>query len=281
MLGATLLQLRGFTNVAGSLCWHGHPLNRVRVMGVVVKLVFKEDRFASFFVDDGSALLPCIWWAKDAERHFGEQAFRARWPGLALGDLVSVSGHVAHYRGERQLQVLSADVETDPNAEALWHAELVHFGALARDEASARPAMERDEHAAQPDIPSTKRARWQRNGLAELLWKRRQDAEGDPDAVAQGPPDTEEALFEALMMFCHGRDDFTFRELQHDAPVRAAVLRHVGAARGEAAQASTAQAGRPVRTPAGCSRSPASCRLASSSPESWHSLKRATYVCRR
>ena len=41
------------------------------------------------------------------------------------GDYISVCGQLKWYREELQLRVEMAWVEPDPNAEALWHAEVV------------------------------------------------------------------------------------------------------------------------------------------------------------
>lgn len=98
--------------------------------------------------------MPCIWWQDSFERKYGAgRSFEmgSRTNPFELGDYISVCGQVKWYQNELQLRVENAWVERDPNAEALWHAEVVHLtsewvrGAeapaqLSADHANAAPA---------------------------------------------------------------------------------------------------------------------------------------------
>eukprot|EP00727_Mastigamoeba_balamuthi_P012750 m51a1_g8098 hypothetical protein (287) ;mRNA; f:76168-77271 len=86
--------------------------------GVVVSRGRRGDALVPFALDDGSGAVDCALWLRGAP---------APPPGFALGALVSVRGRVRLYQSQRALSVRFIRVEEDPNAEAVWAAEVVHL----------------------------------------------------------------------------------------------------------------------------------------------------------
>ena len=63
-------------------------------------------------MDDGSALMPCIWWQDAFERKYGAGCRISFEAGsgapFQLGDYISVCGQVKWYQSELQLRVETA-----------------------------------------------------------------------------------------------------------------------------------------------------------------------------
>ena len=71
-------------------------------------------------VDDGSGVIPCCQWRKEADSEEGLVIPQ-------LGQLVSVYGRVSEYREERQVKVNVICIEEDPNIEPLHWLEVIQL----------------------------------------------------------------------------------------------------------------------------------------------------------
>ena len=71
-------------------------------------------------VDDGSGVIPCCQWRKEADSEEGLVIPQ-------LGQLVSVYGRVSEYREERQVKVNAICIEEDPNIEPLHWLEVIQL----------------------------------------------------------------------------------------------------------------------------------------------------------
>ncbi|KAI8824902.1 uncharacterized protein EV422DRAFT_516723 [Fimicolochytrium jonesii] len=98
--------------------FNGRPLRRVEVTGIVVG---KEESSAviTYTVDDGTGLLPCVYWFPMEDRVVSSRKT------LSLGDLVKVSGRLGEFRFQRQITINSITVENDMNMEAFRWLEIL------------------------------------------------------------------------------------------------------------------------------------------------------------
>eukprot|EP01137_Pigoraptor_chileana_P032218 Opistho-2@21255 len=108
-----VLGLEEATDVKDAFFYGTHPITRVEICGIVVRVDEYNERI-SFVVDDGTGTLPCIVWASAAATGAAQQPSRC-----ALGDCVTMRGRLGTFREHRQLTVHAIRIERDPNAEAL------------------------------------------------------------------------------------------------------------------------------------------------------------------
>lgn len=95
-----------------------HAVHQVSVIGTVVE-ISPAAKAIHFEVDDGSAVLGCVWWRTDIVDAALDVA--ACLGMLQLGGAVTVWGRITAYKGTRQLTVHNVAVEKDPHAEmARW-----------------------------------------------------------------------------------------------------------------------------------------------------------------
>ncbi|KAJ1562030.1 CST complex subunit STN1, partial [Cladochytrium tenue] len=95
------------------------PIRKASVCGIVVG---KDEREKSIVylgkVDDGTAVVQCLYWFSDSERSlFSRRTY-------SLGALLAVTGRVSEYRGTIQIVVNALTHLEDPNAEILWWLEV-------------------------------------------------------------------------------------------------------------------------------------------------------------
>lgn len=180
-------------------------------------------------VDDGSALMPCIWWQDSFERKYG--AGRSFDVGggtnpFGLGDYISVCGQVKWYQNELQLRVETAWAERDPNAEALWHAEVVHLtsewvqGAEAPSRISTDQAHDAPVPAANISAASSGAVHPSGGGR---MYTSKNTTDGHPLAN-QSASDFENSPFvSAIRTYVRHRGEFSFNDLRAAPDLRSAA----------------------------------------------------------
>ena len=196
-------------------------------------------------VDDGSALMPCIWWQDAFERKYGagRKSFETgSGAPFQLGDYVSVCGQVKWYQSELQLRVETAWPERDPNAEALWHAEVVHLtsewirSADAPARLSADQASDASRRSATPAsrgsgvgassiaVASTSRPVDRSRANADVPANSSKLAVDGHPTVTQSALDFENSPFvDAMRIYVRNRCEFSFADLRSTAELRQAA----------------------------------------------------------
>ncbi|OWF45367.1 CST complex subunit STN1-like [Mizuhopecten yessoensis] len=137
---ADVLQMRENTMFPGTYLYRSHPLFKVDVMGVVVKVEQNHTCF-TYTVDDGTGVIPCCCWRKE---FFNMSDPGCDWSGLptdlrglaagiadhkthegyVLGDLIQVRGKVKMFRDQREVVATYHTRLDDPMEEVLRLAEL-------------------------------------------------------------------------------------------------------------------------------------------------------------
>ena len=241
----TLLDAQPYSNFEKSVQLFGHPLRTVQLMGAVVRLHANHQR-TLFLLDDGSALMPCIWWQDAFERKYGagrsfEQGGGDTANPFELGDYISVCGQVKWYQEEMQLRVETAWAERDPNAEALWHAEVVHLTRDWVEKAHAPARLEPGEAAAAPAGGGAAAAAAS-DGAAAAGASGLDAAGGGQQAV--GVEFGESPFVEAMRYHVRkdGREEFSFSDLQAVPELRMAAEAAVADGAGRQAVAASSAA---------------------------------------
>jgi hypothetical protein len=185
---------------------------------------------ATLAVDDGSALMPCIWWQDSFERKYGAGRNFEMGSGanpFELGDYISVCGQIKWYQNELQLRVETAWAERDPNAEALWHAEVVHLTSEWIRNAEAPAQLSADQASNTPGgLPA---ASLSRAGGAGAANNSEASAYANRNAVC-GHPATQNALdfenspiVDAMRTYVQNWGEFSFSDLRADPELRQAA----------------------------------------------------------
>ncbi|XP_033748086.1 CST complex subunit STN1-like [Pecten maximus] len=137
---ADVLQLRENTMFPGTYMYRSHPLFKVDIIGIVVKVEQNHTCF-TYTVDDGTGVIPCCCWRKDL---FNMPDPGTNWLGLPsdlqglaariadhkthegymLGDLLRIRGKVKMFRDQREVVALYHTRLDDPMEEVLRLAEL-------------------------------------------------------------------------------------------------------------------------------------------------------------
>ena len=182
-------------------------------------------------VDDGSALMPCIWWQDSFERKYGSGRSFEMGSGanpFELGDYISVCGQVKWYQNELQLRVESAWAERDPNAEALWHAEVVHLTSewIQNAEAPARLSVDQVSNAPEGPMGTSTTSRNGDAGAASnsapSAYTNKNTVGGHP--AAQNPLDFENSpIVDAMRTYVQTRGEFSFSDLRAAPELRQAA----------------------------------------------------------
>lgn len=121
-------------------------VHQVSVLGTVVELS-AASKAIHFEVDDGSAVLGCVWWRTDIVDAALDVA--ACLEMLQLGRAVTVWGRISTYKGARQLNVHHIAVERDPHAEIAGWLRIVDL----MDDIYAAPALQHEVHRQQHKVP--------------------------------------------------------------------------------------------------------------------------------
>ncbi|XP_055862514.1 CST complex subunit STN1-like isoform X3 [Biomphalaria glabrata] len=119
----------------GIFCYQNHIVNRVEIMGIVVR-VDRREKHNSYAVDDGTGVINCTCWKnsrisscskefsgrlpQSLQSKFGELIVHNRTnmlEGYDLGDLVLMCGRVTVFRDRREINVLYHRRIDNPNAE--------------------------------------------------------------------------------------------------------------------------------------------------------------------
>ncbi|KAI8097123.1 uncharacterized protein BX664DRAFT_325609 [Halteromyces radiatus] len=92
----------------------GHPICEVEICGVIVA-VEQTHTMLTYFVDDGSGVVPCYWWKDiiDIEET------------ILLGTCVLVQGQVSSFKGGRQIKIQDLAIVNNPNTEVLHYLEVM------------------------------------------------------------------------------------------------------------------------------------------------------------
>jgi len=208
-----LLSLAPFELVPNVLSFCGRPIHRAQVMGVVVDATEGDGR-KSMRVDDGTGVVPCIAWDSEMRAIHGARWHEMLWPrGGALGCLVTVFGEIGEFRGERQLKVQSLHVLDDPNAEALFYAEM--------DQLTRTVYM---QPPPKPPAPPKRNLCWdfQKGRCAQgSMCTFLHEGGGGGAAAAATPAD--DAVYSAVRAFLSAREEFAYAQLTQDADVGAAA----------------------------------------------------------
>ena len=197
-------------------------------------------------VDDGSALMPCIWWQDAFERKYGAGCRISFEAGsgapFQLGDYISVCGQVKWYQSELQLRVETAWAERDPNAEALWHAEVVHLTSTWIRSADAPARLSADQASNASGPPASPASRGSGVGTASSAvastsrpvdrsganagvsaHSSKLAVDGHPPA-AQSAPDFQNSPFvDAMRIYVRNRVEFSFTDLRATPELRQAA----------------------------------------------------------
>ena len=130
------------------------------------------------------------------------------------GDYISVCGQLKWYREELQLRVEMAWVEPDPNAEALWHAEVVERTQRWYREAAAPAATAEGESS----------PRTARQGATHPVAARGASGGGGGSGAVTIVEDFGASPFvDAVRNWVGGRQGFEFGELLADPDLKAAA----------------------------------------------------------
>lgn len=137
---ADVLQLRENAMYPGTYMYRSHPLFKVDIVGVVVKVDQNHTCF-TYTVDDGTGVIPCCCWKKDfynvpdpgssfLELPSDLQRLAARitdqkeHEGYNLGDLIRVRGKIKVFRDQREVVARYHTRLDDPMEEVQRLAEL-------------------------------------------------------------------------------------------------------------------------------------------------------------
>ena len=144
-----------------------------------------------------------------------------------LGDYISVCGQVKWYQNELQLRVESAWAERDPNAEALWHAEVVHLTLEWIRNAEAPARLSADQVGNPPGRPmvtsTTSRGdAGAASNSAPSAYTNRNAVGGQP--ANQNPLDFENSpIVDAMRTYVQNRGEFSFSDLRAAPELRQAA----------------------------------------------------------
>ncbi|XP_060071006.1 CST complex subunit STN1-like [Ylistrum balloti] len=137
---ADVVQMKENIVFPGTYLYRDHPLFKVDIIGVVVKVEQNHTCF-TYTVDDGTGVIPCCCWKKDlfnmsepgsdwSELPSDLQGLASRitdnkiHEGYALGDLIQVRGKVKVFRDQREVVALYHTRLDDPMEEVRRLAEL-------------------------------------------------------------------------------------------------------------------------------------------------------------
>ena len=147
VFAAQILKEPYVEGMVGVIRCGSRAVHQMSVLGTVVEMSTTA-KAIHFEVDDGSAVLGCVWWRTDIIDAVLDVG--ACLDMLQLGAAVTVWGHITTYKANRQLTVHHVAVEQDPHAEAARWLRIVD---LMEGEYAASPLQHRtegDERAQQP-----------------------------------------------------------------------------------------------------------------------------------
>ncbi|CEF97487.1 OB-fold nucleic acid binding domain, AA-tRNA synthetase-type [Ostreococcus tauri] len=112
---------------------------RVEVCGYVVERRTRKDSKVIFTLDDGTGCVECVVWMQDGDAATGERSdlfgiasaadgAAALAKEIRVGSLARVQGVVRHWRGHRQINTKSVQIDLDPNQECLFWLDVTEHG---------------------------------------------------------------------------------------------------------------------------------------------------------
>ena len=137
VFAAQILKEPYVEGMVGVIRCGSRAVHQMSVLGTVVEMSTTA-KAIHFEVDDGSAVLGCVWWRTDIIDAVLDVG--ACLDMLQLGAAVTVWGHITTYKANRQLTVHHVAVEQDPHAEAARWLRIVD---LMEGEYAASPLQHR------------------------------------------------------------------------------------------------------------------------------------------
>mmetsp|Transcript_12210 Transcript_12210/g.22350 ORF Transcript_12210/g.22350 Transcript_12210/m.22350 type:complete len:145 (-) Transcript_12210:151-585(-) len=106
--------------------FYNRRINKAAILGIVVSRKHRSDR-VSFVLDDGTGCIDCILWLHGigSDRSTVNPVKSLQQQRIELGSLLHVYGRISNWDGRRQLVAYNVFLETDPNGEALFVAEVM------------------------------------------------------------------------------------------------------------------------------------------------------------
>jgi hypothetical protein len=111
---ATFMNTPSFPDYPEVLCFFGHPVHKVEIVGIATDIRQYAEKH-KIFVDDGTGVVQCNKWVNEEELL------------VRRGDLVVVRGQIHSYQNRRELNVTHIRAEEDPHAEIFHWLQVIYL----------------------------------------------------------------------------------------------------------------------------------------------------------
>ncbi|XP_013413947.1 CST complex subunit STN1 [Lingula anatina] len=125
----TMTEYSSATPVQGVFSYMNHPVSKVDLMGVIVRVEQRSKQFL-YAIDDSTGVINCCCWNPDPltvkqciipglkeKVEETEKIQQCKEEGFNLGDLLHVRGKIKIFREQREIMASYFAIEKDPNAE--------------------------------------------------------------------------------------------------------------------------------------------------------------------